>query len=317
MRRALTVALLLAAAGLAACGRDKVEKKEAPAAAPAAAAAKASPQLAALLPVKDEVPGWTVSKAPRGFTPDNLWELIDGAADGFVTYGVQEVVTADYTQAGTGYQAVVEVYQMKDPLNAFGKYAEERNPASEFLKIGNEAYSGGTSLNFWAGPYYVKVTAFEEKDQIKQEMTKLAQSVAAKIKDPGAEPAEVAWFPKENQLPHTTLYIPRDVLAQSYLANGFESKYKAGTKEAKLVAVTLDTPEAARDALARYREAVTKGGKDIKTIAAPGDGGFAGKESFYGNLAAVRTGKHLVVALGFPTDDAARKQVAEVVGKIK
>ena len=59
---------------------------------------------------------------------ENLWELIDGAADGFVTYGVQEVVTADYAQAGTGYEAVIEVYQMKDPLNAYGKYSEERNP---------------------------------------------------------------------------------------------------------------------------------------------------------------------------------------------
>lgn len=313
MTRTFTIAVLLAAAGLAACGgNNTAAKKE-----PPAASASAPAQMVALLPARNEVPGWVWSKAPRGFTADNLWELIDGAADGFVTYGVQQVVTADYTQAGTGFQTVVEIYQMKDPLNAFGKYAEERNPASEFLEIGNEGHSGGTSLNFWAGQYYVKITAFEEKDAIKQEMARLAQAVASKVPDRGAEPRELAWFPKENQLPHTTLFIPKDVLAQSYFTNGFESRYKAGEKEAKLILILMDSAAAAQDALTRYRQYVAKSGKDVLAITAPGDGGFAGKESFYGSIAAARAGKHVVVALGFPSEDACKKRLAEVVRNIK
>jgi hypothetical protein len=317
MKKMLTIALLVAAAGLIACGGNKpAVDQEAPAAAPAATA-NASPQLVALLPAKNEVPGWASGKAPRGFTADTLYELIDGAADSFVAYGVQQMVTADYAQAGTAYQAVIEIYEMKDPLNAFGKYADERNPDYEFLKVGNEGYSGGTSVNFWKGQYYVKITAFEEKDAIKQEIAKLAQAVASRVTTPGADPVELSCFPKENQLPHTTLFIPKDVLAQSYFTNGFEARYKAGAKEAKLVLIALDNPAAAHEALTRYRESVTKGGKDIKAVTAPGDGGFVGKDGFYGNLTAVKSGKHIVVSLGFASEDAGRTLVGEVVRNLK
>lgn len=317
MKRIVLMTLVLAAAGLGGCGGgESAVKKEAPAAVPAANA-NVPPQLLALLPAKAEVPGWAFSRAPRGFTADNLFELIDGAADGFVTYGVQQVVTADFAQEGTGYQAVIEIYQMKDPLNAYGKYSEERNPDYQFLQVGNEGYSGGTSVNFWTGQYYVKITAFEEKDAIRQELLKLAQSVARKVTAPGAEPPEVAWFPKENQLAHTTVYLPRDVLAQSYFTNGFEARYKAGAKESKLIVIGLDSADAARDALTRYRQAVSKSGKNVRELKAPGDGGFAGTDSFYGNLAAVRSGRHIVVALGFAVEDVGRKQLAEVVRSIK
>jgi len=308
---------MLAGVLLAGCGGNPNDAtKESPAAAPAASAS-ASPQLLALLPARNEVPGWTFSRAPRTFTAENLWELIDGAADGFVTYGVREVVTADYMQAGTGYQAVIEIYQMKDPLNAFGKYSEERNPDYQFLKVGNEGYSGGTSVNFWTGRYYVKITAFEEKDAIKQEMARLAQSVAAKVSAPGAEPREVSCFPKENQLPYTTRYIPKDVLAQSYFTNGFEARYRAGAKESKLILMGMDSAAAAEDALTRYRQFVTKAGKDVRDLGAPGEGGFTAKDSFYGNLAAVRAGKNIVVTLGAATEDVGKKQLAEVVRNIK
>ncbi len=317
MKSVLLIAVVLSAAGLSACAAKPTEAKKEPPAATPAAAPSGSPQLLALLPANSEVAGWTSSRPPRSFNAENLWELIDGAADGFVTYGVQEVVTAEYSQAGTGYQAVIELYQMKDPLNAYGKYSEERNPEYQFLQVGNEGYSGGTSLNFWTGPYYVKMTAFEEKDPIKQELLKLAQSVAGKVTTPGAEPREVSYFPKENQLPHTTLFIPKDVLAQSYFTNGFQALYKAGAKQSKLIVVGLESEAAARSALGRYREFVTKGGKGVRAVASPGDGGFAGNDSFYGNLSAVRAGKHIVVALGTVTEDAGKKQIADVVRNLK
>jgi hypothetical protein len=54
------------------------------------------PRTAALLPDDNVVPGWTRGAETRFFNPDNLFEYIDGAADGYVNYGFQEVVTAEY-----------------------------------------------------------------------------------------------------------------------------------------------------------------------------------------------------------------------------
>jgi hypothetical protein len=318
MKRILQTLMVLGAVAIAGCGGNRAaDNKETAAAAPAASGAASSP-VVALLPARNELAGWNVSKAAKVFSADNLWEAIDGAADGFVAYGVQQMVTAEYAHPGTGAQAVVELYQMKDPLNAYGKYSEERNPDYEFLKVGNEGYSGGTSVNFWVGQYYGKITTFEEKDGVKPELVKLAQAIAAKVPAPGAEPREVGYFPNENQVAHSTKYIPKDVLAQSYLANGFETRYKTGEKkESKLILVTLDNDATAQDALGRYRQFVAKNGKDVKDLKAPGDGGFTGKDSFYGNLAAVRSGRHIVVALGTPSEQLGARQIAEVIANVK
>lgn len=315
MKKIAVMMMILACAGFASCAKD--ESKKEPAAGAPEQKSSVPAQLLALLPAKNEVAGWESSQAPRSFTAGNLWEFIDGAADGYITYGFQEVVSADYTQAGTGYQAVIDIYQMKDPLNAFGKYSEERNPEYQFLKVGNEGYSGGTSVNFWTGQYYVKITTFEEKDAIKQEMIKLAQAVAGKVASPGTEPAEASFFPKENQLPHSVVYIPKDVLAQSYLTNGFEAKYKAGGKEYKMILVCLESPSAAQDALARYRQFVGKAGKNVQEIKTPGDGGFSGIDGFYGNMVAVRAKGNLAVVLGAASEEIGKKMVAEVVRNVK
>ncbi len=316
MKRITVLFLLFASFGLVSCSRNETSKKEETKAAAPSGAANVSPQLLALLPGKNEVPGWSMSQA-RSFSPANLWEFIDGAADGYLAYGFQEVASADYVQEGTGTQTVIDIYQMKDPLTAFGKYSEERNPEYQFLKVGNEGYSGGTSLNFWSGPYYVKITSFEEKDSIKQEMAKLANAVAGKVSSPAAEPAEVSYFPKANQLPHSIVYIPKDVLGQSYFTNGFEAKYKTGGREYKMILVSMESSAAAQDALEHYHQFLAKGGKDVKDLKAPGEGGFSGKDSFYGSMAAIRAGKNIVVALGVPSEDAGVKTISEMLRNIK
>jgi hypothetical protein len=148
-------------------------------------------------------------------------------------------------------------------------------------------------------------------------MVELARAIASKVTDPGAEPREFSWFPTQGQLPRTGKYIARDVLAQSYLTNGFEVRYKAGARDSRLVLIGLKNAAEAVEALTRYREAVLKDGKGrLADIAAPGDGGFAGTHGFYGNVVAVRAGAHLAVALGAPSEAAARKQLAELVRKI-
>jgi hypothetical protein len=115
------------------------------------------------------------------------------------------------------------------------------------------------------------------------------------------EPLELSYFPKPNQIPHTSRYLPKDVLGQSYFTNGFEARYKAGTKESRLVLIVLDTPAQAQDVMARYRQSVSKDGKNTRDLPTPGEGGFAGKDRFYGNLAAVRQGRHMVSHLALLT----------------
>ncbi len=312
MKKITKTLVLLAGLCLISCAERESRQKEAKRDVPGATA-EAPPQLAALLPERDEMPGWAMPKQPRLFRAENLWEFIDGAADRYLAYGFEEVVTSEYAQDGTGLQVLVDIYRMKDPLNAFGIYTQERNPEYRFLNVGNEGYLTGTTLNFWTGSYYVKITAFEEKDATRQVMSSLARAVAAKVTAPGAEPAEVGRFPKAGQLPHTVVYIPRDVLGQSYFTRGFEARYKAGDREYRMILVILESPEAAQGAMARYRQFLSGGGKPVNDLAAPGQGGFAGRESFYGNIVAVRSGRHIAMVLGVDSEDEGKRLVAGLV----
>jgi alkanesulfonate monooxygenase SsuD/methylene tetrahydromethanopterin reductase-like flavin-dependent oxidoreductase (luciferase family) len=85
----------------------------------------------------------------------------------------------------------------------------------------------------------------------------------------------------------------------------------------RLILIVLDTPARAQDAIARYRQSVSKDGKNARNLPTPGEGGVAGKDRFYGNVAAVRQGKHVVVALGTVDQETARKQLAQMAGNLK
>jgi Family of unknown function (DUF6599) len=317
MTRFLLMPLIVVAASFGACSRDRAGAESPLPAAAQQVGPAASGRLAGMLPAANEVQGWAYTRAPQSYGADDLWKAIDGAADGFVTYGMQEAVLANYRQSGTGNEAAIEIYEMKDPLNAYGKYSEERNPDYRFMDVGNEGYSGGSSVNFWKGRYYVKMTSFQANATVEQEMVKLARAMASKITVAGTEPPQLSCFPKQNQMPHTTRYLPKDVLGQSYLTNGFEARYKAGTNEWRLVLVALDSPATAQDAMSRYRQSVSKDEKNARQLTAPGDGGFAAKDRFYGNIGAVRRGRYLVVSLGAADEVLARKQLAEFVASIK
>ena len=249
---------------------------------------------------------------PRFFDAANLWEFINGAAEGYLTYGFEEVVTADYIQPGGDQSAVIDIYRMKDPVNAYGIYSQERNADYDFMDIGVEGYLGGTALNFWHGSYYVKITVFDDKEELKAKMVEMANHIAGKIDDPATEPAEVAYFPTEHQLPKSVLYLPKDVLGQSYLVNAFESRYQDGDQEYKIILASLDDSETATEVMARYRQ-FQGGGEDLEGL---GDGGFVGEDSFYGNVLAVRSGNRLLIALGAPSETAGKDLISQTLAKI-
>ena len=308
-RKAMLLAAILLLLFCAACG-DKDQSRTS-----ATPLSSEDTRLKSLLPGSNEAPGWTTREDEiRFFDDDNLWEFINGAAENFLIYGFEKVVTADYDNAEQPSQIVVEIYQMEDPRNTFGIYASERNPDSTFKPIGAEGYVGGTALNFWAGNYYVKMTVFQESEPLQREMEKLADVISRKIGSAGAQSLpEIALFPTENQVPHSVRYLAQDVLGQRYFSNGFESVYKSGDRESKLVIALPGDEEAAKEAIDRYKAFTASSGKVARDVTAPGDGGFVGTDSYYGNMAAIRSGGRIFISLGEASADKALAQAAACI----
>jgi hypothetical protein len=306
------IVLLVLLGLILACGGEQPAGEEGD----APAATSGSSDLLALLPADGAVTDWSREGEPRFFTPDNLWEFINGAADGYVMYGFEEVVTADFSMGSTDQQAVIDIYRMQDPVHAFGIYCQERNPDYEFLEIGAEGYMGGTALNFWRGPYYVKLTVFEESDELKEELSKLAKHVSGKIDHPAVEPREAGYFPTENQRARSIQFLPRDVLGQSYLRNAFEVQYQSEGTDYKIVAVLAEDEEAARSGLSKYKEFLSGAG-DQKALEGLGDEGFVGEDRFYGKVVAARSGSNLLIVLGPPSEEVGTSALTAMLGKMK
>ncbi len=271
---------------------------------------ESSRDLQALLPEDNAVPGWAQSREARSFDPDSLFELINGAAESYFVYGFMEAVAAEYANPQQPSPMVLELYRMKDARNAFGIYRSELNPDADFLQVGAEGYLAETALNFWAGPYYAKIVVYEDDAALRREMTQFALRLAEQIGEPGSLPPEVALLPAENQVPYSARYLPMDVLGQTYLSDAFEAKYRSGESESRLVLLSLGDRAAAGEALARYREFIAGSGEVYRDLESPGDGGFAGKDGYYGPMAALRSGDRIAIALGGPSTDFALSQAA-------
>src|SRR5512139_594887 len=118
---------------------------------------KASPELAALVPRLD---GWALSEAARSYFPDDLFEYIDGAAESYLSYDFRELAVADFGRTGTEATLTLEIYDMGEPVNAFGIFGAERYPDNAAVGVGDLGYIEGEALNFLAGRFYVKMLAF-------------------------------------------------------------------------------------------------------------------------------------------------------------
>ena len=313
------VILLGLCLSLSGCGRSSqnpsAEVKESPAALDGSPAAAVSPEtLTALLPPDGAAAGWKMSGQARSYGPDNLWEYIDGGAEGYLVYNFQGVATADFELAETQRQAVVDIYRMANQLCGFGIFSAERAMDAAGVDIGAQGYLSDNTLNFWQGPYYVKVTSFESGEQSKLEL--LARAVAARL-DAGAEmPPELAVFPAEGLIEGSQRYMARDVLGQSTLKNGFSADYKYGETEFKLFFILHDNVEAANESYRVYHDFMEQYGKNLQDHPGEGFPLFSAQDPYYGTVVTMQSGKAVLGIMGLDDPELVNEYLKKMADKL-
>jgi hypothetical protein len=118
-------------------------------------------------------------------------------------------------------------------------------------------------------------------------------------------------------MPYTVKYVPKDVLGQSYLENAFEAQYRDAQNEYRLLLIELADSDIATECLSRYRNFISSSGEITGELSDPADGGFTGKDSFYGNMMAVRAGSRLVVILGVPAVNGGKRIITDLLSRIE
>ena len=127
------------------------------------------------------VEGWKMIPGAMVYTADNLWDIIDGAAEVFLSYGFVDLHIAEYENA-SGTDVRVEAYRHTSCANAFGIYAQERKPEYHFITVGTQGYIEENVLNFLCGVYYVKISSHRRGKEGLDAMRLLARKVEEHLK---------------------------------------------------------------------------------------------------------------------------------------
>lgn len=196
-----------------------------------------------------EVNEWKKPDTKEVFSPDNLFDRINGAAPLFIENGFQEMTACDYTK-GDDY-ITLQIYRHATPEDAFGMYASERSPDLTFYPIGGEAHGDDGSLFFFAGSVYVKIRSSISAPETGETMRQIAEALVRNIAPEATYPPIINAFPPENRIPHTEAYITSNYIGHEFLNKVFVCQYNEGITY-QLFVIDAGSRDAAKDILTKY-----------------------------------------------------------------
>jgi hypothetical protein len=207
--------------------------------------------------------GWTPKGDIAFYSPDNLYEYIDGAADVFLSYDF--VKLASLTLVNKDKQSFpVDVYRHNNDRNGFGIYCQEKPRKGPFIAIGAQGYYETGVLNFLRGSYYVKISGFDlgEKDQ--DVLTAYAKKLAEKLEGPTTFPAVVLCFPKEEMVQDSQGFIAKNFLGHAFLHSAYVADYEMDGRNMQVFIMEGKDETETRAILDSYLDFVKKKGMEVE-----------------------------------------------------
>lgn len=272
----------------------------------------AGTQLSALLPAPDSANGWRFDVAPRLYTPDDLFEYINGEAELYNDYHFTAMATAAYIQGDDlDMTWTLDISEMSTPLDAFGIYSSGRTPDLHFAPIGQEATISDLNIRFYQGRFYVQLNAGSFDAKLQSIMMEQARLLAARL--PQSEsPRELAILPLENQLPHSLKYTTRGFLGQSTFPAGFAAHYRIGDETLQGFVVLTATSEESLAAFARFAASL----KGRGTVLEEGPGRIEVETPYQGRILAVHHLHWITGVMGHKAAAPARALLAELLANL-
>jgi hypothetical protein len=243
--------------------------------------------------IPDPLPVGAVAQGTASFyTPDTLYQSMDGGADIFLLYGVRTLLHLDLRAKAV--DITVDIFDMGTPDTAFGMYAAERSPDEPYVSIGAEGYANKSALNFYQDRYYVKLTGFGDGADVMLDV--LARAISARIGTTSAFPAILARLPAQNRKAHSEQYMPNDPLGHPFLGPAYVATYMLDGKENKVFVVVGRDEADARERFQQLKQNFVATGQ-CKDAPELGEGAIRASNSFEGSVIALTKGRYVVLIL--------------------
>jgi hypothetical protein len=225
------------------------------------------------------VPGWTQSGAARTYDADNLFEYMDGNAEGYVIYGFQKMQGVTCQKDGVTF--VVDISEMADADSSYGMFTANRDLRQPSYSVGAGGQIIPRRLIFVKGKYYLEIAANPEGDYTAA-LKDWAAAMEKTVEGNSTAPAALSWFSPEKQ--QSVRLIPESVLGLRILKRGYMAQYDYG----KAFVVLEDTPASAGAVMQKLRERFAE-----NTAAKVGDEAFQTTDKYLGRLCFFRKGRFI------------------------
>jgi hypothetical protein len=230
--------------------------------------------------------GWKKPDSLSNYTADNLWDIINGAADGYLLYDFELMTMGDYTQPDGKY-ITLEIYRHQSPEDAFGIYSQERPSKATYNDVGGQGYQEDANLNFFADRYYVKIRCSGKTEGEIKAVRNLGETIANQIDPSSKLPVQLALFPQEGKIPNSEQYINQNFIGYSFLKNAFIANYNV---KGTLFNIFIISNNTADDAKAMLTSFLKNNGKELSNLQ---PGIFDVKDKYNGTMKLIWKGKYL------------------------
>ncbi|RQW08668.1 hypothetical protein EH222_05375 [candidate division KSB1 bacterium] len=251
-----------------------------------------------MFPILD---GWELKVGDQVYTADNLWDIINGAADSYLAYDFQRLYTAEYLD-GQDHQIRVYIYEHSNIKNSFGIYSQERNADYEFNTIGAQGFNGTHVSYFIDGPYYVQIST--HNDDMQQVLEKLAILIDQQLHQESQLPRELSLFPEKDKVPFSEKFISNNFLGYDFMHSAFVADYKTAEGSFKIFIISPGTEQENQDILKKYLDFLKfpqeKRDQDVYMIEDPYNGPVAlypAQQHIYGIMGADETTRNRYLSL--------------------
>jgi hypothetical protein len=223
------------------------------------------------------VPGWTQRGAARSYVADNLFEYMDGNAEGYLLYGF--VNMHGVSCESSGVTLLIDISEFADAESAFGMYSANRDLRQPEIKLGMGGQIVPRRAIFAKGKYYVEIAVNQEGDHTAA-LTAWSKAVEAGVEGASDAPAALQWFPEDGR--DSLRLVPESVLGIRAIPRGYVGEYPVG----KAFIAAQDSPAAAQAIMDKLRNRFPNA-----AAAKIADDAFTATDEYLGRICIFRKGR--------------------------
>jgi len=276
----------------------------------------ASPALRSMLPSAREIASVASRSDVALYTPENLFDLVDGEAEFFISHGFVKVAAAEYHLGGkTPASVKAYLYDMGSLLGAFGAYSNYRGERPTRAKRFEPATDGiffSGFLIFFQDRYFVHIFSHDPPERVEQVILDIGEAISKRLPSAGKFPLEVDFLPKEGLETQSIVYRPAGLFGREYLGRGLTAYYLLNGERYKVHLSVSDSPSGASSS---WKGLVKEFGenKRIRGKVAGAEDAFSAEEIEKGKeLLAARKGRFIVL-ITYSMDGSRARRLLEKV----